>query len=56
MKIVYCETAFARYGGAEGVRQVMEMIVNELCYDMRSVGAQCLDDRGPHLIGKAPTA
>ena len=48
------------YGGAEGVRQVMEMIVNELCYDMRSVvrsvGAQCLDDLGPHLVVKAPTA
>jgi hypothetical protein len=34
----------------------MEMIVNELCYDMRSVGAQCLDDLGLHLIVKAPTA
>ena len=44
------------HGGAEGVRQVIEMIVNELCYDMRSVGAQCLDDLGPHLIVKAPTA
>ena len=44
------------HGGAEGVRQVMEMIVNELCYDMRSVGARCLDDLGPHLIVKAPTA
>ena len=51
---------WARYsgghGGAEGVRQVVEMIVNELCYDMRSVGAQCLDDLGPLLIVKAPTA
>jgi hypothetical protein len=30
--------------------------VNELCDDMRSGGAQCLDDLGPHLIVKAPTA
>jgi isopentenyl diphosphate isomerase/L-lactate dehydrogenase-like FMN-dependent dehydrogenase len=44
------------HGGAEDVRQVVEMIVIELCYDMRSVGAQCLDDLGPHLIVKAPTA
>ena len=44
------------HGGAEGVRQVVEMIVNELCYDMRSVVAQYLDDLGPHLVVKAPTA